>query len=62
MHRYKQWIGGVILAVAAIVLFTWNYPTTAVVVWTVVIVLVALAIREFLDTGDGNDTAPMPSA
>ncbi|WP_405876397.1 MULTISPECIES: hypothetical protein [unclassified Streptomyces] len=62
VHRYKQWIGGVILAVAAIVLFTWNYPTTAVVVWTVVIVLVALAIREFLDTGDGNDTAPMPSA
>jgi hypothetical protein len=49
VHRFKRWIGGVILAVAAVVLFTWNYPTTAVVVWTVVIVLVAFAIREFLD-------------
>jgi hypothetical protein len=58
VHRFKRWIGGVILAVAAIVLFAWNYPTTAVVVWTVVIVLVAFAIREFLDTG----TTPTPSA
>ncbi|KUN55999.1 hypothetical protein AQJ43_06855 [Streptomyces avermitilis] len=49
VHRYKRWIGGVILVVAAVVLFTWSYPTTAVVVWTVVIVLVAFAIREFLD-------------
>ncbi|MEU9367291.1 hypothetical protein AB0D71_21785 [Streptomyces avermitilis] len=50
VHRYKRWIGGVILVVAAVVLFTWNYPTTTVVVWTVVIVLVAFAIREFLDS------------
>ncbi|CAL9507996.1 hypothetical protein SUDANB105_03552 [Streptomyces sp. enrichment culture] len=49
VHRYKRWIGVVILVAAAIVLFTWHYPTTAVVVWTVVITLVALAIREFLD-------------
>jgi hypothetical protein len=49
VHRFKRWIGAVILAVAAVVLFTWNYPTTAVVVWTAVIVLVAFAIREFLD-------------
>ncbi|WP_393075845.1 hypothetical protein [Streptomyces sp. LN704] len=51
VHRFKRWIGAVILAVAAIVLFTWSYPTTAVVVWTLVIVLAAFAIREFLDTG-----------
>ncbi|MFF2996359.1 hypothetical protein ACFVTC_17555 [Streptomyces sp. NPDC057950] len=50
VHRFKRWIGAVILAVAAIVLFTWSYPTTAVVVWTLVIVLAAFAIREFLDT------------
>lgn len=55
VHRFKRWIGAAILAVAAIVLFTWSYPTTWVVVWTVVIVLVAFAIREFLDTG-----APRP--
>jgi hypothetical protein len=49
VHRHKRWIGVVILVVAAIVLFTWSYPTTAVVVWTAVITLVAFAIREFLD-------------
>ncbi|MCX4428036.1 hypothetical protein [Streptomyces mirabilis] len=68
VHRFKRWIGAAILAVAAIVLFTWSYPTTWVVVWTVVIVLVAFAIREFLDTGapSAADTStpspPAPSA
>ncbi len=57
VHRFKHWIGVTIVAVAAIVLFTWNYPTTMVVVWTTVIVLVAFAIREFLDTG----SAPPPT-
>jgi len=58
VHRYKQWIGGVILVVAAVVLFTWDYPTVAVVLWTLVIVLIAFAIREFLDSG----TPDTPSA
>lgn len=49
VHRFKRGIGVVILVVAAVVLFTWTYPTTAVVVWTAVITLVAFAIREFLD-------------
>jgi hypothetical protein len=48
-HRFKRWIGVVILGIAAIVLFTWNYPTAMVVLWTTVIVLAAFAIREFLD-------------
>ncbi|MCL6670332.1 hypothetical protein [Streptomyces panaciradicis] len=51
VHRFKRWIGVVILAVAAIVLFTWSYPTMAVVLWTALIVLFAFAIREFLDPG-----------
>ncbi|MEU0208194.1 hypothetical protein ABZ235_31140 [Streptomyces canus] len=51
VHRFKRWIGVAILVVAAIVLFTWTYPTTMVVVWTTVIVLAGFAIREFLDTG-----------
>ncbi|MGW2829459.1 hypothetical protein [Streptomyces sp. NPDC001286] len=51
VHRFKKWIGVAILAVAAIVLFTWSYPTMAVVVWTALIVLLAFAIREFLDPG-----------
>lgn len=49
VHRFKRWIGAAVLVVAAVVLFTWNYPTTAVVVWTAVITLAAFAIREFLD-------------
>ncbi|MFE2939243.1 hypothetical protein ACFXKG_09310 [Streptomyces sp. NPDC059255] len=58
VHRFKRWIGVVILVVAAIVLFTWTYPTMAVVVWTAVLTLVAFAIREFLDAGTGAGAAP----
>ncbi|MGA5496834.1 hypothetical protein ACPCSP_20975 [Streptomyces cinereoruber] len=58
VHRFKHWIGVFILVTAAVVLFTWSYPTTVVVVWTVAIVLVALAIREFLDDGP----APPPTS
>ncbi|WP_241193017.1 hypothetical protein [Streptomyces sp. ADI98-10] len=54
VHRFKRWIGVAILVVAAVVLFTWSYPTTAVVVWTAVIILAGFAIREFLD----DDSAP----
>ncbi|WP_262386933.1 hypothetical protein [Streptomyces sp. TRM49041] len=49
VHRFKHWIGVAVLVIAAVVLFTWSYPTTAVVVWTAVITLVGFAIREFLD-------------
>ncbi|MFD5838618.1 hypothetical protein ACFWHV_34485 [Streptomyces collinus] len=49
VHRFKRWIGAAILVIAAVVLFTWSYPTTAVVVWTAVITLLGFAIREFLD-------------
>ncbi|MFE6409952.1 hypothetical protein ACFVOR_23815 [Streptomyces sp. NPDC057837] len=49
VHRFKRWIGAAILVIAAVVLFTWSYPTTAVVVWTAVITLVGFGIREFLD-------------
>ncbi|MGW0424801.1 hypothetical protein [Streptomyces sp. NPDC003015] len=58
VHRFKRWIGVAILVVAAIVLFTWTYPTTMVVVWTTVIVLAGLAIREFLDGGSGSPADP----
>ncbi|MEU3077238.1 hypothetical protein [Streptomyces laurentii] len=51
VNRYKRWIGAAILTVAAVVLATWSYPTAAVVMWIVVVVLVGFAIREFLDTG-----------
>lgn len=51
VNRFKRWIGVGILVVAAVVLATWSYPTAAVVLWIVVVVLVGFAIREFLDTG-----------
>ncbi|MCD0484474.1 hypothetical protein LO771_19240 [Streptacidiphilus sp. ASG 303] len=51
VHRRKRWIGALILAVAAVVLLTWSYPTWGVVLWTAAAVLAALAVREFLDTG-----------
>ncbi|MFI1155042.1 hypothetical protein [Streptomyces sp. NPDC020817] len=50
VHRFKTWIGAAILMVAAIVLFTWDYPAMMVVIWTAVIVLIGFAIRAFLDT------------
>ncbi|MFJ3819327.1 hypothetical protein [Streptomyces sp. NPDC090056] len=63
VHRFKRWIGALILVGAAVVLFTWSYPTTAVVVWTAAIILVCLAIREFLDDGPappaGSRTDPL---
>ncbi|MFD3720551.1 hypothetical protein [Streptomyces sp. NPDC058674] len=69
VHRHKRWIGGLILAVALIVLVTWSYPTTAVVLWIVAAVLAAFAVREFLDDADaaagkdprGAGKAPRPS-
>lgn len=62
VHRFKEWIGWLILVVAAIVLLTWNYPTTAVVVWTAVIVLLAFAIREFLDAAPDATTGATTGA
>ncbi|WP_377272642.1 hypothetical protein [Peterkaempfera sp. SMS 1(5)a] len=51
VHRRKRPLGVLILAVGAVVLFTWNYPTTGVVLWCAFAVLMAFAVREFLDTG-----------
>lgn len=55
VHRFKRWIGAAILVIAAVVLFTWSYPTTTVVVWTAVITVVGFGVREFLDA---RPTAP----
>ena len=62
VHRFKRWIGAAILLVAAVVLFTWSYPSTAVVVWITVAVLAAFAVREFLDTGPGAHSPEAPPA
>ncbi|MFJ2234778.1 hypothetical protein [Streptomyces sp. NPDC087859] len=55
VHRHKRWLGGLILLIALIVLVTWSYPSTVVVLWIVFAVLAAFAVREFLDEAD--DTA-----
>ncbi len=54
VHRRKRWLGALILAVAAVVLFLWSYPTTPVVLWITAAVLAGFAIREFLDTGEDH--------
>ncbi|WP_318209645.1 hypothetical protein [Streptomyces sp. SJL17-1] len=55
VHRHKRWIGGLILLTALIVLVTWSYPSTAVVLWIVAAVLAAFAVREFLDDAGTAD-------
>ncbi|NUK23311.1 hypothetical protein [Streptomyces lunaelactis] len=60
VHRYKRWIGGAILPAAALVLATWSYPTTQVVLWIAVAVLAAFALREFLDDAGSRDGAARP--
>lgn len=62
VHRWKRWIGVVILLVAALILATWSYPTWAVVLWITFFVALAFAVREFLDTGPGGDRTPAPTA
>ncbi|WP_055587609.1 hypothetical protein [Peterkaempfera griseoplana] len=55
VHRRKRPLGVLILAVGAVVLLTWSYPTTGVVLWCAFAVLMAFAVREFLDTGPDPD-------
>ncbi|MGW4382717.1 hypothetical protein [Kitasatospora sp. NPDC004531] len=49
VHRWKAWLGWGAVAVAAVVLLTWGYPTVAVVLWIALALLAALAVLEFLD-------------
>lgn len=49
VHRARIWLIWAVLLIAALIFALWNHPTAAVVAWTTVIVLVALAILEFLD-------------
>lgn len=49
VHQRKRWIGGLILLIALLVLVTWSYPSTEVVLWIVAAVVLAFAVREFLD-------------
>ncbi|MEV4557093.1 hypothetical protein AB0K51_08855 [Kitasatospora sp. NPDC049285] len=50
VHRWKTWLGWGAVAVAAIVLLTWSYPTGLVVLWLALALLLVLAVLEFLDT------------
>jgi hypothetical protein len=52
VHRHRAWPAWTVLGVAALVFALWDHPTVAVVVWTAVIVLLALGVIEFLDPGE----------
>ncbi|WP_234443768.1 hypothetical protein [Streptomyces sp. NRRL B-24484] len=61
VHRWKRWIGVVILLIGALILATWSYPTWAVVLWITFFVALGFAIREFLDTGPEGDRGAPPA-
>ncbi|MFF2101443.1 hypothetical protein [Streptomyces sp. NPDC058202] len=54
VHRAKTWLNWTVVAVAAVTLLIWNFPTAAVTVWIAVVALLVLAVVEFLD----DDGAP----
>ena len=58
VHRLRRWLAWAVLAVAAVVFALWTDPTVAVVLWITVVVLLALAVLEFLDTGRPAVDAP----
>ncbi|MFD8594719.1 hypothetical protein ACFV1L_06940 [Kitasatospora sp. NPDC059646] len=60
VHRWKAWLGWGAVAVAAVVLLTWGYPTAPVVLWIAVVLLAALAVLEFLDTPADERPAGRP--
>ncbi|HEY3482564.1 MAG TPA: hypothetical protein VGL02_27045 [Streptomyces sp.] len=49
VHRFQTWLRWGVIAVAAIVLALWSYPTGMVIFWIALIVVVGLAVIEFLD-------------
>ncbi|MGW4806304.1 hypothetical protein [Kitasatospora sp. NPDC004272] len=58
VHRWKAWLGWGAVAVAAVLLLTWSYPTGAVVLWMAVVLLAVLAVLEFLDTPADEPAEP----
>jgi hypothetical protein len=52
VHRARTWLAWAVLLIAALVFALWNHPTVAVIAWTIVIVLIAFAILEFLDPSE----------
>ena len=52
VRRLRRWLVWAVLGIAAVVFALWDHPTVAVVLWTTVLVLLGLAILEFLDPGE----------
>jgi hypothetical protein len=53
VRRFKHGIGVAILLIASLAFVLWDHPTGLVVFWFAFVVLIALAIREFLAPGPG---------
>jgi hypothetical protein len=60
VHR-KGALRAIVAAVAFVILFRWPHPTPAVIVWTGVVTLIALAIIEYLGREPLPDTAATPT-
>ncbi|MEV6007488.1 hypothetical protein AB0M29_11830 [Streptomyces sp. NPDC051976] len=57
VHRYQTWLRWGVIAVAAIVLALWSYPTGMVIFWIALVVVFGLAVIEFLDERPGHGPA-----
>lgn len=61
IHRTRRWLAWAVVLIAALIFALWDHPTVAVVTWSTVIVLLCLAILEFLDTGAAAADRSMPA-
>ena len=55
-HGVRTWLVWTVLAAASLVFVLWDHPTAAVIAWTGVCVLAALAILEFVDPSTRAET------
>ncbi|MFE9427154.1 hypothetical protein ACFYNO_29775 [Kitasatospora sp. NPDC006697] len=62
VHRFKPWLDWGAVLVTVVVLLTWSYPTGLVLIWMAVVLLVVLAVVEFLDEPGSSGGADEVSA
>lgn len=58
VHRYRAWITWVLVAAAILTYLLWSYPTGWVVVGIALVLLLALAVVEFLAEGEAEGSTP----
>ncbi|MFD3808401.1 hypothetical protein ACFWSF_37490 [Streptomyces sp. NPDC058611] len=59
VRRHRSWITWILVAAAVLTVFLWSYPTGWVILGIALVLLLVLALVEFL-AGDGTDRAAAP--